>query len=145
MAEKFRYEHIVNHEHHISKKHPQATMHDRAAQFAPFAAITGYSDMLIEAARVTEAFVELDDGTKEELNKRLQMIADFIRDEPEITFTHFVPDKKKDGGAYVSTTGIVKRIDEYERQVLLVDGTKIPIEYIFGIEGDLFLHLEADN
>ena len=145
MAEKFRYEHILNHEHHVSKKRPQAPMSDRATQFMPFSAVTGYGELVAEAERLTADFAELEEDTKAALNKRLSAIAEYLQEQPEITFTHFVPDKKKAGGAYVRTTGIVKRIDEYEHLVLLTDGIKIPIDYIFGIDGDLFTHLEMDE
>lgn len=144
MADKFPYEDIVNLPPHISKKYPQPTMEERAARFAPFAAITGYEEMVLEEARVTEEWVELDDGTKSILNEKLQIILDYLRDEPTITFTFFEPDKKKSGGAYVSLTGTVKRIDEYEKCVMLTDGTKIPIERIFGIESDLFGTFDID-
>lgn len=144
MAEKFPYEDIVNLPPHISKKHPQPTMMERAARFAPFAAITGYEEMVLEEARVTEEWVELDEGTKSILNEKLQIIMDFLHDEPIITFTYFEPDKKKSGGAYVSLTGTVKRIDEYEKCVILTDGTKILIERIFEIESDLFGILDVD-
>lgn len=144
MAEKFPYEDIVNLPPHISKKHPQPTMMERAARFAPFAAITGYEEMVLEEARVTEEWVELDEGTKSILNEKLQIIMDFLHDEPLITFTYFEPDKKKSGGAYVSLTGTVKRIDEYEKCVILTDGTKILIERIFEIESDLFGILDVD-
>lgn len=144
MADKFPYDDIVNLPPHISKKYPQPTMEERAARFAPFAAITGYEEMVLEEARVTEEWVELDDGTKSILNEKLQIILDYLHDEPVITFTYFEPDKKKSGGAYVSLTGTVKRIDEYEKCVMLTDGTKIPIEHIFGIESELFDTFDID-
>lgn len=138
MADIFPYEDIVNLPPHISKKYPQPTMADRAARFAPFAAITGYEEMVLEEARVTEDWVELDEETKTVLNEKLQIIMEYIRDEPVIKFTYFEPDKKKSGGAYISLTGTVKRIDEYERCVIMTDGAKILIDCIFGIESDLF-------
>lgn len=127
MADIFPYEDIVNLPPHISKKYPQPTMADRAARFAPFAAITGYEEMVLEEARVTEDWVELDEETKTVLNEKLQIIMEYIRDEPVIKFTYFEPDKKKSGGAYISLTGTVKRIDEYERCVIMTDGAKILI------------------
>ena len=119
MAEKFPYEDIVNLPPHISKKHPQPSMMDRAARFAPFAAITGYEEMVLEEARVTEERIELDEGTLSLLNEKLNMIQEFLDEEPEIKITYFEPDKKKTGGAYVSITGVVKRIDEYEHLVIM--------------------------
>jgi len=136
MAEKFPYEDIVDLPHHVSKKHPQPTMADRAARFAPFAAITGYEEMVLEEARVTDEFLELDEGTKSVLNAKLQMVQELLPEQPEITFTYFKPDEKKAGGAYVTVTGTVKRIDEYEQLVIMTDGLKIPINHIFEIESE---------
>ncbi len=138
MTDKFPYEDIVNLPPHISKKHPQPTMLERAARFAPFAAITGYEEMVLEEARVTEERVELDEGTLAILNEKLNIIHESLDSEPIIKITYFEPDKKKSGGAYVSVTGTVKRIDEYERIVIMSDGKKIPIDEIFGLESKLF-------
>lgn len=138
MADKFPYEDIVNLPPHISKKHPQPTMLERAARFAPFAAITGYEEMVLEEARVTEERVELDEGTLAMLNEKLNIIHDSLDSEPVIQITYFEPDKKKSGGAYISVTGTVKRIDKYERLVIMSDGKKIRIDEIFGLEGKLF-------
>lgn len=142
MAEEFPYEDIVNLPPHISKKHPQPTMKDRAARFAPFAAITGYEEMVLEEARVTDERVELDEGTKELLNAKLQMALDFAESEPEITITHFVADKKKSGGAYVKYTGVIKKIGEYEHTVVFIDKTVIDIDNIYAIEETIFNCLE---
>lgn len=144
MAEKFPYEDIVDLPHHVSKKYPQPTMADRAARFSPFAAISGYEDMVKEAARVTEERIDITDATKELLNEKLNMIIEFLDEEPEVTITYFEPDKKKDGGAYISITGTVKRIDEYERIVLMSDDKKIRIDEIYAIESDLFYSLGLD-
>ena len=145
MAEKFPYEDIVNLPPHISKRHPQPSMMDRAARFAPFAAITGYEEMVLEEARVTEERVDLDEGALSLLNEKLNMIREFLDEEPEVTITYFEPDKKKSGGAYVSIAGVVKRIDEYEHLVILTDGKKILIEDIYAIESDLFYSLGLDE
>ena len=145
MAEKFPYEDIVNLPPHISKRHPQPTMMDRAARFAPFAAITGYEEMVLEEARVTEERIDLDEGTLSLLNEKLNMIQEFLDEEPEVTITYFEPDKKKSGGAYVSITGVVKRIDEYEHLVIMTDGKKIRIDDIFGLESDLFYSLGLED
>ena len=145
MAEKFPYEDIVNLPPHISKKHPQPTMMDRAARFAPFAAITGYEEMVLEEARITEERIDLDEGTLSILNEKLNMIQEFIDEEPEVTITYFEPDKKKSGGAYIDITGTVKRIDEYECLVIMTDGKKIRIEDIFAIGSDLFYSLGLEE
>ena len=145
MAEKFPYEDIVNLPPHISKRHPQPSMMDRAARFAPFAAITGYEEMVLEEARVTEERIDLDEGALSLLNEKLNMIQEFLDEEPEVTITYFEPDKKKSGGAYVNITGIVKRIDEYEHFVIMTDGKKIRIEDIYAIGSDLFYSLGLDE
>ena len=145
MAEKFPYEDIVNLPPHISKRHPQPTMMDRAARFAPFAAITGYEEMVLEEARVTEERIDLDEGTLSLLNEKLNMIQEFLDEEPEIKITYFEPDKKKAGGAYIDIIGTVKRIDEYECLVIMTDGKKIRIEDIYSLESDLFYSLGVDD
>ena len=145
MAEKFPYEDIINLPPHISKKHPQPTMMDRAARFAPFAAITGYEEMVLEEARITEERIDLDEGTLSILNEKLNMIQEFIDEEPEITITYFEPDKKKSGGAYIDITGTVKRIDEYECLVIMTDGRMIRVEDIYGLESDLFYSLGLED
>lgn len=145
MAENFPYEDIINLPPHISKKHPQPTMMERAARFAPFAAIAGYEEMVLEEARVTEERIDLDEGTLALLNEKLNMILEFLDEEPEVMITYFEPDKKKDGGAYVSVTGVVKRIDEYEHLVIMTDGKKINIEEIYNLQSELFYSLGVED
>ena len=136
-----KYADIINQSRPISSNHPPMSMLNRAAQFSPFAALTGYDAAVKETARLTDEKIALDEYTKSMLSDRLQMIAEHIDDLPEIAFTYFVPDKKKSGGAYVSVTGTVKEIDEFERIVVLGDGTKIPILEIYEIESGLFTEL----
>ena len=136
------YDEIINMPHHVSTKRPQMSRLDRAAQFAPFAALTGHDAAIKETARLTDERVELDEGAKAVLNEKLQMALDFADAEPEITVTHFVEDKRKSGGAYAAFTGVIKRIDEYERTVIFTDKTKIRINDIYAIEGDIFNGLE---
>ena len=114
------------------------SMVDRGAQFAPFAALTGYEAVVEEAARLTDARLELSEDMKTMLNDKMQMILDDLENEPFVTITYFVPDKRKAGGAYDDVSGIVERIDEYERCIVMTEGTKIPIEQIRAIEGELF-------
>ena len=116
--------------------------YDRAAQFSPFAALTGYDDAVKETARLTNSKVELDEYELDKLNERLNRLQDILSEEPEVSITYFVADNKKSGGSYKTIFGIVKRIDEYERLVLMRDGMKIPIEDIFEIDGDVFKQLE---
>ena len=145
MAERFPYEDIVDLPHHISKKHPQPTMADRAARFAPFAAITGYEEMVLEEARVTDVRIEMDESSKAALNEKLNMILEFIDEQPEVSITYFEPDKRKAGGAYVTVTGTVKRIDEYEHLVIMTDGKKINIDDIYNLQSELFYSLGVEE
>ena len=145
MAERFPYEDIVDLPHHVSKKHPQPTMADRAARFAPFAAITGYEEMVLEEARITDDRIELDENSKAALNEKLNMILEFIDEQSEVSITYFEPDKRKAGGAYVTVTGTVKRIDEYEHLVIMTDGKKINIDDIYNLQGELFYSLGLEE
>lgn len=138
------YEDIIHLPHHVSKTRKRMSQIDRAAQFSPFAALTGYDAAILETARLTDKQIELDEGRKAILNEKLTIIADFIKEQPEVTITYFEPDRKKDGGAYVDYTGIVKRIDEYERAVIMVDKKSIPIDQILEIQCELFGNYEIE-
>ena len=138
MSERFPYEDIINIPRHISKTHPEPSIADRAARFSPFAAINGYEDMVREAARETEERVEITDATKEQLNEKLNKIAERLYEEHEVTITYFEPDKKKSGGAYITTTGVVKRIDELKRIVIMKNNKKIKIDDIYTLDSDFF-------
>lgn len=107
------------------------TMQERAAQFSPFAALTGYGDAIKETARTTEAKPELDEEEKEKLSRQLQTA---MRENRLIEITYFMPDAKKDGGSCFTAVGYIRRIDEYEKRVKLTDGTSIPLEDICGVE-----------
>ena len=137
-----KYKDIINLPHHQSKRRPRMSMIDRAAQFSPFAALTGHNDAIIETARLTDRKIELDEGTKSVLNEKIQMISDYLSEMPTVTFTHFEPDIKKDGGAYLKTTGTVKKIDDLNKEIYLTDGTIILIEHIYEIESELFKFME---
>lgn len=128
-----KYADIINLPHHISKKHPQMSMEARAAQFAPFSALTGYDDAVQETARFTEGRIEIDEGLKEELDIQLQLIKNKILTYPEVTFIYFIPDNRKQGGKYTHVTGKVKKIDEYRKKIILVDGMEIAIPEIIEI------------
>lgn len=133
-----KYDDIIHLPRHISTTRPHMKTIDRAAQFSPFAALTGYDAAIKETARLTDERIELDDYIKDTLSQRLQIIADPINEHPEIAITHFQSDSRKTGGAYVTVTGTVKRIDEFERVAVMVDGTVIPIDEIISIEGRIF-------
>jgi len=124
------YEDIIALPHHVSASHPQMSLADRAAQFSPFAALTGYEDAIDESARLTEEQIELDENAREELDEKLRQIRECGEAHPEITVTYFQKDARKDGGAYVTLTGRVKKIDEYARMISFMDGTVVRIENI---------------
>ena len=113
-------------------------MIDRAAQFSPFAALTGYGDVIRETARLTDRKPELSESEKAELDYKLQMACHFPGERPVVTITYFVPDQKKTGGAYHSITGNIQKIDDYEKQVVLDDRTRIDIDCILDIDGDIY-------
>ena len=132
------YEDILNLPHHVSKTRPQMSMLDRAAQFSPFAALTGYDDAIKETGRLTDEKIEMDEDRKAALDMKQAYLIEMIDERPEISITYFLPDAKKSGGAYVTVTGNLKRFDEYERLLILTDGKKIPMDDIADIESDLF-------
>ena len=132
------YDDIINLPRHVSTKRPHMAAIDRAAQFSPFAALTGYDAAIKETARLTDERVELDEYMKDALRDKLQIIADRIKEHPEIAITYFQPDGKKNGGTYVTSSSTAKKIDEYERVVIMADGTAIPIDEIINIDGQIF-------
>lgn len=132
------YDDIIHLPHHVSKTRPQMSMEDRAAQFSPFAALTGYDAAILETGRLTEDKLELGEETQAILDRKQRYLAEIIDTKPEITVTYFVPDEKKSGGAYSTVTGFLKRIDEYERVLMLTDGRKIQLDAIFDIESEEF-------
>ena len=132
------YDDIINLPHHVSKTRPQMSMQDRAAQFSPFAALTGYDAAIKETGRLTDEKIELDEDTKAALDMKQAYLTEMVDDQPKISVTYFLPDSRKSGGAYVTVTGNLKRFDEYERLLILTDGRKIPMDKIADIESDLF-------
>lgn len=136
-----RYDDIIHLPHHVSKTRPQMSMMDRAAQFSPFAALTGYDAAIKETGRLTDEKIELGEETKAVLDRKQRYLSDMISVQPEITVTYFLPDERKSGGTYLSVTGKLKRIDEYERMMILTDGKKIPLDDIMNIESKLFYEL----
>ena len=120
------YNDILHLPHPVSRKHPRMAVADRAAQFSPFAALTGYDDAVREAARLTDRRLELDEYEQQALNDRLQQILSRLPKQPVVRITYFRPDSCKEGGAYVTVNGVIKRLDTVEREIRLVDGTRIP-------------------
>lgn len=135
------YEDIINLPHHVSKTRPQMSMIDRAAQFSPFAALTGYDAAIKETGRLTDEKIEMDEEALNILNMKFQLLVDRLADEPEITFTYFKPDERKAGGAYIDVTGKVKKVDDFERLIVMQNGTKMTMDDILNIEGEIFASL----
>ena len=127
------YDDIIHLPHHVSRNHPQMPLRDRAAQFAPFAALTGYESAVGETARLTAERRELDPQEAEELNRRLAALIARLPNRPEVTVEYFVPDQRKAGGAYVTVTGRVRNISISERLLVMEDGTEIPMDDIASI------------
>lgn len=133
-----KYDDIIGLPHPTSARHPRMPISDRAAIFSPFAALSGHSAALAETARLTDQKIELDEDTKAELDRKQAILREYLTKQPEITITWFQPDEKKDGGAYVTVTGRLRKIDEAERALVLLDGTRVPLEDVVGIGSDYF-------
>lgn len=129
-----RYDDIIDLPHHVSPRHPPMSLIDRGAQFSPFAALTGYDAVIRETARQTEQPVELDESSRAVINEQLRQLADHVKELPPVTLTYFQPDERKNGGAYVTISGRVKKIDEYAAAVVFTDGVVIEFRQICKIE-----------
>ena len=132
------YDDIINLPHPTSKRHPRMPIRDRAAIFSPFAALSGHGAAIAETARLTDQKMELDEDTKAELDRRQAVLMEHIAEQPEVTVTWFQPDERKDGGAYLTATGRLKKLDEIQRVLVLTDGTKIPLDDVAEIESSWF-------
>ena len=128
-----RYDEIINLPHHVSTTRPQMPLSDRAAQFAPFAALTGYEPAIKDTGRLTNERLELDEEALAALDRKYQRLMDTLDDTPEVTIIYFQPDERKAGGQYVSATGTVKKVDTFGRRILLQDGTRIPLDSVFDL------------
>ncbi len=137
-----KYDEIMGLPHHVSKTRPQMPMTDRAAQFAPFAALTGYDSAIKETGRLTDEKIELDEEALTALNLRYQFLIDALDEEPEVEITYFKPDERKAGGEYVAVIGAVKKVDDFERLITMQDGMKISMDDVLSIDGELFSSLE---
>lgn len=136
------YQEIIELPHHVSKTRPQMPMSDRAAQLAPFAALTGYDSAIKETGRLTDEKIELDEEALTALNMRYQLLMDALDEEPAVEITYFKPDERKAGGSYVIATGTIIKVDDFERLITMQDGTKIPMDDVLSIDGKLFSSLE---
>ena len=134
MKETHRYDDIIHLSRPVSKKRSPMSNFDRAAQFSPFAALTGYDAVIAETGRLTDIQIELDEGGKALLDEKLQIIREHLEEQPKVKLTVFCPDSRKSGGAYETITGNVKKIDPVARILVLTGGEVIPVDRIYGIE-----------
>lgn len=132
------YDDIIHLPRHVSKRHPQMSLYNRAAQFAPFAALTGYGAAIAETARQTSPKIEMMEDDRQLMDRKLSILSSHLGEEPTISITFFLPDGRKAGGHYLTITGIVKTIRTNERIIIMKDRKKISIDAIVGLEGELF-------
>lgn len=137
-----KYDDIINLPHHVSATRPHMSRTDRAAQFAPFAALTGHEEAIQETARLTDRRVELGESEKSVLNEKMQMLQDRISERPFARVTYFSPDQRKEGGAYLTVAGNVRRIDEVARRVIFSNQIEIPMDDIMEIESEEAVYAE---
>jgi len=142
MEEPSKYADILDHPRHISSRRAPMSMVDRAAQFAPFAALTGFEGVIAETGRQTQARLELTDTQIQQLDEKLQWLRDRMEESPQVAVCWFVPDRCKEGGVYVTARGRLLRMDLYHRKLLLSPDIWIPIDDIYDLTGEIFEHLE---
>ena len=138
MNQQDKYEDMLYLNRPISSRTRKLTMLERAAQFAPFAALTGHNEAIIETARTTENKIELSEEEKQRIADKLNFLSSRLKENIEIKITYFIPDSKKSGGSYATHTGIIKKIDDLQHLLILKDTTIIPINHILSIESELF-------
>lgn len=136
-----KYDDLLYMPHPVSKKHPQMPILDRAAQFAPFAALTGHSAAIKETARLTDSKIELDEDTRMQLDMKQQILLEMTAKQPEIIVTYFKKDPRKSGGSYLTVTGNLKKIDSYTHEFVMNNNRRIPIDDIIAIESECFMGL----
>lgn len=129
-----KYDDIIDLPHHVSPTRPHMSLHDRAAQFSPFAALTGYSEVIKETARLTEAEILLDETALNAINEQLLYLQNHLDEHMIAEITYFIPDDKKDGGHYARIRTAVKKIDRYSQTVLMSDETIILMQQIVRID-----------
>ncbi|MBR2704946.1 MAG: hypothetical protein IKE91_05705 [Clostridia bacterium] len=139
-----KYIDIINMPHHVSKNHPHMSKYERAAQFAPFAALSGYEDIIKEEGRLTDNRVEINEEAKFILDRKMQILMNAIDKRPFISITYFVPDEKKAGGEYVTIDENIKKIDVLKQIMVTEKDTIIPVNEIVDMQGEIFKNLELD-
>ena len=128
------YDDIINLPHHVSAERPHMPMIDRAAQFKPFAALTGYDAAIVETARLTDAKRELTEEQKEAIGIQLRALRDRLKTDPQVSVTWFVPDSRKAGGAYKTVSGAARRVDEMRGVLEMRSGAVIAFDDIISLE-----------
>lgn len=139
------YDDLIYLPHPVSRKHPPMSAMDRAAQFSPFSALTGYEAVLREAGRLTDSRAELSEYSLDILDQKQEILLDAAPAHPEITVTYFIPDRRKQGGAYGTLKGNLKRIDLARRVIILLDGTEVSLDDVADIQCELFAGLTYDK
>ncbi|MBQ8780427.1 MAG: hypothetical protein IJZ72_01945 [Oscillospiraceae bacterium] len=139
-----RYDNIINLPHHVSDKRSRMSQRDRAAQFSPFAALTGYDDKIDETARLTDEKAELTEDMKAELDYKTSLLLENINEMVCVKVVYFTPDSDKQGGAYQIKQGTLRRIDTVSMEFIFTDGFTVKTEDIYSIESDLFKIKEID-
>ncbi len=119
--------------HPVSQRHPRMTNRDRAAQFSPFAALTGFDGEIAEAGRLTDGQILPDEAVLAELDRTWQLLKERLPEQPRVQVTWFVPDQRKTGGAYRQFSGRLKKLDEFQRLMIFTDGTVIPAEAVLSL------------
>lgn len=132
------YRDIINLPHHVSQKRRPMGRRERAAQFSPFAALTGYDAVIAESGRLTGERIELSEDSRAVLDAKQQLLLEHLAERPEIVITYFLPDEFKEGGAYVCIKGWVKKLDCIERLIIMTNGKKIPMDEVISMEGEFF-------
>lgn len=139
------YEDIIDLPHHVSQKHPPMDMEKRAAQFMPFRALTGHEEAVAETARLTERRIELSEEEREDLDRQLKILEEHLPERPLVQVTYFLADPLKEGGSYEEMAGRIRRIDPVEKCLIFADGTKIPLEDILSLEGEILSRKERSH
>lgn len=137
------YDDIINLKRPVSK-HPKMSLYQRSAQFAPFAALTGYEGQVKETARLTDRRIELDEEMKLILDLKIQVIKEMLSDNPEVEITYFIPDTRKDGGKYETIINNVKKIDSYNEHIIMQNNLKIEIKEIINIKSNIFKNISFE-
>ena len=131
------YDDIIHLPHHVSKRHPQMPLYNRAAQFAPFAALSGHDAAVGETARQTDEQHDLSQSERDRLDHKMSRLL-HSEERPEVGITYFLPDKRKSGGQYRTVTGTIKKVDGIEGRIVLTDGTVIPLDSVSDMRSEVF-------